>query len=170
MNQSRLEWLLSELRNMSPMPEDSALTEEHLKRYDAIMNELYNHLDPSIVQPVLESLGYGLGFGVYWNVVTLLERFEWDYLKPALITALESDNPGTRMWAALILGRQGEEMREAIPPLLSLLDDSHPLVRSHAVTALNAIAGRSVRQYIEPLKNDPAHEVRSTVKHVIAKD
>jgi HEAT repeat protein len=162
---SRVSELLSQLRKISPLPDDSSLSEELLTTYEKIVNQLAQLRDPSAIQPLLESFGYGTGYGLYWTVVHFLEQFGHEQIDPLLISALQKGQPGTQMWAALMLGRSRN--KAAIPQLAALLDSPKELVRASAVAALGAIDGMLARPYIERLRNDPSREVRAAAERVL---
>ncbi len=163
---TRIDELLTQLRLISPMPADTLLTVEILQTYEAIINDLRVLNNPRAIMPIMESFGYGLAHGVYWTAMQILEKFNYDLLRPYLISALTLDTPGSRMWAATMLGRQRD--KGATPYLVPLLNDPEELVRSNTVTALGMIGNASVRLAIEQLETDPSAEVRSAVKEVLS--
>jgi hypothetical protein len=161
----RVDEILSQLKKIAPLPDDESLSEEILGMYEKIINELSSFQDSRTIQPLINSFGYGTGYGTYWSVVHLLERFDHEQLDPLLISALQHAEPGPRMWAALILGRSRN--RAAIPFLIPLLNAPEELVRSHAVSALRMMGEPSTREYIERLRNDSSREVRSAVERAL---
>lgn len=162
----RVDELLSQLMAIAPLPDDESLSEEILGMYEKITNELSSIQDSRTIQPLINSFGYGTGYGTYWAVVHLLERFDREQLDPLLISALQFAEPGPRMWAALMLGRSRN--RAAIPFLIALLNAPEELVRSHAVSALQVIGEPSTREYIERLRNDSSGEVKAAVERALA--
>ena len=58
---------------------------------------------------------------------------------PALILALEDEDPDVRAAAAEALWRKGPEAVEAVPALIRALEDEDPGVRSAAANALEQI-------------------------------
>ncbi len=158
----RVEQLISQLRALSPMPEDELLTEEQVDTYGRIIDELLQFKDPRAIRPVLDSFGYGDGYGVYWAAVHFVESFNEAEVLPHLIAAVQSPNPGSRMWAAALLG--WGRYKDAIPHLLALLKDPKDLVRAHAVVALGSIGDESCRKHIEQLRQDPSSDVQHAVE------
>jgi hypothetical protein len=59
---------------------------------------------------------------------------------PALIRALGSSDPETRIAAARALGRMGPKAKEAVPALSKQFADEHPWARAHAALAVFRIA------------------------------
>lgn len=154
--------LIKHLQALSPMPNDHELTEKQLSDYHQIINELSQLEDRRCIKPLIESFGYGNGIGVYWGAVHLLERFAVEETDPLLLSALESENPGTRQWSALMLGRS--ENQQAIPILLQLLNDSMEMVRAEAVVALGRFQKEEIRRQLLKLIDDPSKEVQAALK------
>ena len=162
---NHVEDIISQLRNLSPMPEDSEVTGEQLTKYDSLVNMLAQYEDRRCIKPLIESFGYGNGHGVYWSVVHLLERFTVQEIDPILLEGLHNHNPGTRMWSALMLGRS--ENRSAVPDLLRLLDDNKELVRAEAIIALGRFQVEDIRKRLLKLNDDPSVEVQAALKTVL---
>lgn len=160
--EDRVEHLISQLRTLSPMPEDDLLTEEKVDAYGKIIDELRQLKDPRAIQPVIESFGYGDGYDVYWTAVHLLEAFDEEEVLPHLIAALRSPSRGSRMWAAALLG--WGRYKAAIPHLLALLKDPEDRVRANAVIALGSIGDGSSWTHIKRLQQDPSPEVQHAVE------
>ena len=59
---------------------------------------------------------------------------------PLLVEQLASPRADIRRWAATVLGQMGPDATEAIPPLISLLSDPDPRVRTAAQHALDLIS------------------------------
>lgn len=157
-----VEEIINQLHALAPMPDDTEATGEQLARYDDIVNALAQYEDKRCIRPLIESFGYGIGNGVYWGVVHLLERFAVDETDPILLEGLQNPNPGTRMWSALMLGRSENQL--AIPELLRLLDDSKELVRAEAVIALGKFCGENIKIHLLKLIDDPSNEVQAALK------
>jgi HEAT repeat protein len=154
--------LIKRLQALSPMPNDRELTEKQLGEYHQIVYELAQLEDIRCIRPLIESFGYGNGNGVYWEVVHLLERFAIEETDPLLLDALQSENPGTRQWSALMLGRSENQL--AIPRLLQLLDDHKELVRAEAVVALGRFHKDEIKGQLLKLMDDPSKEVHAVLK------
>ena len=153
--------LLNELKSISPMPDDKSASEEVLKTFANIVDGLAEVRDPRIIEPLVYSFGYGSGYGLCWDIVHLLEKFDSELLKPILTSALKRGQRGTRMWAAVLLGSMGD--KSLLTPLMSLLDDPEELVRSHAVIAIARIGDPATRIRFESMRNDPSPNVRHAV-------
>jgi HEAT repeat protein len=162
----RVDTLIAQLKALSPMPDDTSVSEELLETYGKIVDELSQYRDQRTIGPLIASFGYGTGFGLYWSVVDLLESFASDLITPYLLSALQHGERGSRMWAASMLGWSHNEA--AIPYLVALLDDSEELVRANAVLALGMIGDPSVQQHAERLRGDPSRDVRHAVEVTLA--
>ena len=136
--------LIDSLKGISPMPSDDVVTNKQLDQYNNIINQLSPFMDERCIEPLIQSFGYGYGSGVYWNSVHLLEKFDTEITNSTLITSLQSPNPGSRMWAAVMLGRR--ENVPAIPSLISLLNDKFELIRAEAVDALGDFDRDDIRE------------------------
>jgi hypothetical protein len=165
---TRLAELLSRLERLTPMPEDALLTENMLKEYDEVVTELEQFHDPRCLRPLIESFGYGQGFGIYWRTLHLIEKYDSQLVTKALTAALEHPNPGVRMWAVNILRRYRYE--GAVASLAALLQDEAELVRAATVSALDAIVGEDIHPMLEQMQNDPSMEVRASVRLVLQRD
>jgi HEAT repeat protein len=161
----RLDELLTQLKQLSPMPDDQSVSQEQLDAYSTVIDELYHVLkqdnDPRAIQPLIDSFGYIDGFGVYHTTLTILGRFDDKQLMPHLLDAVQHGERGSRAWAALMLGHTQD--RAVVPYLLPLLNDPEEHVRADAAIALGNIGDPSTRQAIEQLKSDPSIEVRDAV-------
>lgn len=147
------------------MPDDDAVSQELLDTYYQIISELEPYNDPEIIQPIINSFGYGLGYGLYQTARGILEKFSLEQLENALIFALNNGERGSRMWAANTLGLFRCE--RAIPYLRLRLNDPEEYVRSEAVSALGRMLDPESRELIEKMKNDSSKEVRSIVEIVL---
>lgn len=161
----RLEELLAELQQMSPMPDDDAVTQEQLDAYWRVIHELEEVLeqdkDPRAIQPLIASLSIG-GYGLYQRPYTMLGMFDDEQVKPHLLDAVQHGERGSRAWAALMLGETKD--RAVIPYLLPLLSDPEEHVRANAAFAVGMIGDPATRQAIGQLQNDPSEEVRDAVE------
>jgi HEAT repeat protein len=83
-------------------------------------------------------------------------------LAESRVNALQSENPGTRQWSALMLGRSENQL--AIPRLLQLLDDHKELVRAEAVVALGRFHKDEIKGQLLKLMDDPSKEVHAVLK------
>lgn len=153
--------LLAQLKLMSPMPEDDLLSEDSLRAYEQIVEDLDELSDPRAINSLIDSFGYGTGYGLYESVVALIERLSPHENPPYLFSALRNGERGSRKWAARLLGRSRD--RAAVPHLLDQLHDSEELVRAEVVKALGMIGDASVRPQIEQLQRDPSPIVRRAV-------
>ncbi|HEX8596909.1 MAG TPA: HEAT repeat domain-containing protein [Chloroflexia bacterium] len=162
----RLEELLAELQQLSPMPDDDVVIQEQLDAYNRVIHGLYEVLqqdkDPRAIQPLIASFGYIDGFDLYQTTGTTLRLFDVEQLMPHLLDAVQHGERGQRAWAAELLGDIGD--RAAVPHLLPLLSDPAEYVRARAAFALGMIGDPATREAIEQLQNYPSEEVRDAVE------
>jgi HEAT repeat protein len=163
--------LLHQLAELSPMPsdDDPDLTSERLDAYVDVLTEighLFEHgVDPRFIRPLIHSFGYGDGYEVYWDTVSLLEQFPHEIVRPALHEALRSSERGARKWAAHILGRARDP--HDVMALVSALQDPEWEVRYNALQALSMIGDKSAQAAMERLFEDPVEEVRRAARRYV---
>jgi HEAT repeat protein len=66
-----------------------------------------------------------------------------------------------------LLREDPEHVREALPYLLPLLKDENPTVRGDAANLVALLAPERAKQYLQPLTEDPNHEVAVFVKELL---
>lgn len=157
----RIDELLAQLRAISPLPEDDLISEEVMDTYCEITDELEQYEDDRIIQPLIQSFGYGLGYEAYGRVVRQIEKYGLDMIFPYLVDEVQHGERGSRMWAARMLGRQ--ENRMAIPSLRPLLEDPEEFVRVEAVQALNRLDDQASLPTLKQMQHDPSEDVRYVV-------
>jgi HEAT repeat protein len=159
------DYLLSELKNISPMPDDVELNEAILKKYEKLIRDIILLKDPRFITPLVNSFGYGEGFGLYWSVLHFLEEFTVEQVDPILIKCLRFGEKGPKMWAAYMLGRSRNT--DAVNILINLLNDENELTRVNTAIALGMIGESKVRHFLEKSLNDPSERVRDAVKKAL---
>lgn len=165
-----IDTLVGRLANISPMPPDEEVSEESLIEYEDVIHSLEQHqnrLDDDSLQVVVDSFGYGTGFGLYWSTVSLLEGTDYQRLVPILIKATAQKNPGIRMWAAILLGRTRDKTYTQY--ISKLLGDEMTLVRLYALIALGLLSDESVKERVKEMLKDPSDEVRSRAEKLFQK-
>ena len=168
---NRIDELIRELEQLSPMPDDESpnLTVERLDRYGEVIDQIRELVDrspsgkdPRLIKPLIRSFGYGDAYESYWPVISTLERFPSEVLRPALRDAVQAGDRGARMWAAYMLGVQRN--RADVPVLIAALKDPEWKVRLNALEALTMIGDLSAKAAMEELLDDPVEEVRKVAK------
>ena len=165
---TNMDTLIHILEELSPMPSDDSpqLTEERLFKYNEVTIQIYNIIDnsdagsrdPRFIKPLIRSFGYGDAYESYWPVLHALEKYPLEILRPALIEAIETGEPGARMWCVYMLGCQRNPEDTTI--LISALKDKKPKVRFNALVALAMLGNLSAKPAMEALLEDPDEEVR----------
>ncbi len=166
--------LIQTLESLSPMPSDDSpqLTVERLRSYGKVITQIYERVSDSeakrdirFIKPLIQSFGYGDAYESYWPVIHILEKYPADILRPALRQAIETGEPGMRMWCTCMLGRHRES--EDIPVLVAALKDPKSKVRYNALEALAMIGDLVSKSAIEALLNDPVEQVRRMAEKCI---
>lgn len=161
----KLSSLLQQINALSPLPSDEEISEEQLEAFAGILGDLRLLRDDRCISPLMQSLGYGTGYGLYWEVLHFLETFDHSTLRAHVIANLQNTNPGTRMWCVLILGRMRNHNDLSL--VLPLLTDQEELVRLHAVSAVVMVAGEDAKKHLSLLINDPSLEVRKAISKLL---
>ena len=161
----KIDILINELKQISPMPDDNKITSEMLTKYDLLIREISLLKDPKCILPLINSFGYGEANGLYWTIIHLLEEFEIAQVDPLLIKSLSTGKKGTKMWAAYMLGRS--KNIKAVNKLINLLKDTNEYVRLNAVMALGMIGESKAKPYLEEIKNDKSKGVRIAIERAL---
>jgi HEAT repeat protein len=85
------------------------------------------------------------------------------------LVALRSEDPRARTLAAKALGRQGPDVREAVPHLLGTLSDPDPMVRSMAASALGKIGASEAAPALVRALSDSVVPVRFWVADALGR-
>lgn len=85
------------------------------------------------------------------------------------LLALGSEDPRARVLAAKALGRQGPDVRAAVPNLLRTLSDPDPMVRSMAASALGKIGAPEAAPALVLALADPVVPVRFWVADALGR-
>jgi hypothetical protein len=122
------------------MPDDEALSEDLIRRYEEVRQHFVSSPDERCIPLFLGSFGGGDGFGVYQLVEDVLAQHPPERVVSHLLSALTSGNRNTSYWAAEIAANFPAE--DLVPPLRSLLEkDDEDLVTAAAI-ALGQIKTR----------------------------
>lgn len=162
---AKIDDLINELKQISPMPDDNKISSGVLTKYEVIVREIALLKDPKCILPLINSFGYGEANGLYWTTLHLLEEFEIEQVDPLLINSLSTGEKGTKMWAAYMLGRSRNV--SAVDELINLLKDPNEFVRHNAAMALGMIGDDRARPYLESINNDVSNEVRIAVERAL---
>lgn len=166
--------LIRALERLSPMPPDDSpeLTVDCLRDYGEVISQIDKIVrssetgrDIRFIEPLIRSLGYGDAYEGYWPVIHILEKYPADILRPVLREALQTGEPGARMWCAYMLGRHRNH--EDVPVLIAALQDPEYKVRYNALGALAMIGDLTAKPAMEALLDDPVEEVRKEAKRCI---
>jgi hypothetical protein len=162
---AKIDELINQLKQISPMPDDDKITSAILTKYEVIIREIAVLKDSKCILPLINSFGYGEANGLYWITLHLLEEFEIHQVDPLLIKSLSTAEKGTKMWASYMLGRS--KNIEAVDVLTNLLKDTNEFVRYNTVMDLGMIGEIRAKEYLEAMKNDNSDEVRIAVERAL---
>jgi HEAT repeat protein len=166
--------LIQTLERLSPMPPDESteLTAECLRSYSEVISQIDKIVrgseagqDIRFIKSLIQSFGYGDAYEGYWPVIHILEKYPAEILRPALREAVQTGEPGARMWCAYMLGRHRNY--EDVPILIAALQDPEYRVRYNALGALAMIGDLLAKPAMEALLDDPIEEVRKEAKKCI---
>lgn len=162
---TKIDALINELSQISPMPDDKKMTFGILTKYEMIVRKIALLKDPKCILPLINSFGYGEANGLYWATLHLLEEFEVEQVDSLLIKSLLTGEKGTKMWAAFMLGRS--KNKNAVDELIKLLKNQNELVRHNSAMALGMIGDNKAKPYLEAIRNDYSNIVRIAVERAL---
>lgn len=165
-----LKYLTNKLASISPMPDDDSptLTETLLEEYAELirkMGEIILIPDKKIINQLFESFGYGDGYEVYWPTVHLIEKGKQDTVLKIARRFLKNGSPGSRLWAAIILGRT-RSPKEA-ETLEGSLNDEAERVRAQALRGLGLCLHPRTKELVEGMLKDPSEYVQDWAKNLL---
>ena len=109
--------LIERLARLGPLPDDAAATQEQLDEFGGIIDGIVAAPpDSDCIRPLLNTFGYGDGFGLYFHGANALLKQDRDAVVAAALDALESVPEGPRRWAMETLRRMREKDRGDPPP------------------------------------------------------
>jgi hypothetical protein len=158
--------LLARLAAVRPMPDDATVTQEQLdERFTTEeLVDLYFKGDRDFVGPLLDSVGYGDGFGGYSGISHFLYGVQdREFVLAEIAKRLQDGAPGPKMWALYCLAElhksgQGEFSGEH--DLIAGCLRGPDLVRREAAHCLGALDDPKSRVILGTLRDDPSDEVR----------
>ncbi len=168
--------MLGRLAALSPMPDDATVTQEQLDaRYDITETiPLYFKGDRDFVGPLLDSVGYGDGFGGYSGISHFLYGVkDRDFVLAEIGKRLRNGTPASKMWSLYCLAELHKSGQDAFPGEHDLVrgcltDKEHDLVRREAAHCLGALGDKRALELLETLLNDPCDEVKDCAAHWLA--
>jgi hypothetical protein len=135
---------LAFLKQHQPMPEDAALDEDLIRRFDEVRRHFEEHPDPRCVPLFIGALrSDSSGFGVYQLLDGLLAVHDQDIVVEALRAALRSPT-AARSWAMEFACDYGDDELKQIAE--GLLDDHDEDVRYWARAYVDEFYELSVRR------------------------
>lgn len=153
------------LRQHQPMPPDSELSQELIKKYDEVCRFFMKHHYSECIPLLLNSFGEGSGFGRYERVGQVIRNFSADQVVPHLIEALSSGNRYVRDWCAQL--SIDFPVPELLAPLKLLLREDSD-IRFNAVTALEQYHSQEAKAILrEHLPREHEHEIRELIQTVL---
>jgi hypothetical protein len=101
--------ILTRLTHLGPLPTDTAVSQAQLDEFSDIIAQIeLAPPDPDYIRPLLDTFGYGDGFGLYIHGANALLRQERAAVVEATLDTLEAGRDGPRQWAMETLRRMRE--------------------------------------------------------------
>jgi hypothetical protein len=152
------------LAEHQPMPPDTELDEDLIRRFDDAWRVLRDHPDPRAPRLLLNAFGDGDGWGVYQLVDEGLRAQSRELVVDALCDSLLSPHPGVRSWSAELASDFPDTRLD--PIMASLLGSSDYDERFWAASYL---ADRRVvvdRQLVENARTDADDDLLAVLNEI----
>lgn len=133
---------------------ESESSEEKIKALESLANAV----DPTVIQKIISGLE-DADIRVRGEAFSSLVLNENDILEP-LTQALGSESNDIRGHTALVLANRMES--GAVPDIIRLTEDEHPMVRACALGALGHLRAREANAAILKCLTDPDMEVKKS--------
>lgn len=167
MTDLQIDELIFELSRISPMPDDSTVTQAVLDKYRFTVEALarYAGQDKRIIEPLVNSFGTGEGFGLFWSALHALEKFPVSDTLAPLKRGLHAPSAGVRRWSILLLERCGDDELAAIA--LAATNDAHESVRCEGIRILGNLDSKTFLRIVDRLLTDKSERVMHACKQVL---
>lgn len=165
--------LMKRLEDISPMPDDATVTQKQLDQYHDIVEiiDLDFKRDVDFVAPILDSFGYGDGYGIYaprsHYFCGLPDR---DRVLSEITIRLRTGSDGSKMWSLYVLAEMHRAGQNAFPGehdlIRSCLTD-RDLVRGEVADCLGALGDRRSTDMLKLLLTDPCEQVKARAAYCL---
>ncbi len=147
------------LKRFQPLPDDSTLSEETIRRFDEVRIHFIEKPSESAVPLLLNAFGNGNGFGVYQLVEDAIVGVHTSAVVPHIVDALASPHSSVRYWTAQISANYYDD--RLISPLLVLLRDESEDTRMTAIASIEKYASRIRKELIALATYEQNAQVKS---------
>ena len=152
-----------------PLPSDSELDEDTIRRFDEVRQFFEENPDPDCVRLLLNALGEGSGFGVYQLLGNTLLRQDRRCVIRELGNALQSPRRSVRNWSAEIAALFPSDL--LIEPIISLLAEDDFDMKYAALTALEQSEGsRKNEALVKYAETESDPELRGVAREILGLD
>ena len=171
--------LLPRLDRLGPLPQDSAVTQAQLDEFFdivCIIDSDSTPPDPDYIRPLLNTFGYGDGFGGYTHGAWALLKQDRAAVVEAALDTLETGGDGPRQWAMETLRRLRERDMGDPPPsprefrcVEVALTGGSPLVAVAAVYWAYWVGGVEGQRLLELASRVAAGEARLRAAELLSR-
>ena len=132
--------LLDRLGRLGPMPDDAAATQGQLDEFGDIIDRIGTAApDPDYIRPLLNTFGYGDGFGLYGHGANALLKQDRVAVVEVALHTLETSLGGPQQWAMETLRRMREKDRGNPAPSAREVRLAEDALRGPALVAEAAV-------------------------------
>lgn len=166
--------ILGGLARLGPLPDDATVTQAQLDEFSDLIAWLELATpDPDYIRPLLNTFGYGDGFGLYLHGANVLQKQERAAVVEAALDILEGGRDGPRQWAMETLRRMREGDRGHPSPSDRELRAVEAALRGPELVAVSAVywvEGRvpAGRRLLESAARDAPGEARARATELLA--
>ena len=100
---------LSFLKEHQPMPSDTKVTEEEMKRYEEVRTFFIKNPDEQCVSLFLNSFGGKDGLGIYQMVEDVIIMYDKEIVLPCILHAFNNSHKGVKYWCIQIAANFPDE-------------------------------------------------------------
>lgn len=132
--------ILAGLARLGPLPDDATVTQAQLDGFGEIIGWIgFAPPDPDYVRPLLDTFGYGDGFGLYAHGADALLKQDRGAVVEAALDALGTGRDGSRQWAMETLRRMREGDKGNPPPSAREVGAAEAALRGPGLAADSAV-------------------------------
>lgn len=132
--------ILRRLAHLGPLPDDAAVSQAQLDEFGEIIAAIEQAPpDLAYIRPLLDTFGYGAGFGLYVHGANALLRQDRAAVVEAALDTLEAGRDGPWQWAMETLRRMREGDRGRPAPSAREVRLVEAALRGPELVALSAV-------------------------------
>ena len=153
---------LSFLKEHQPMPSDTTVTEEEMKRYEEVRTFFIKNPDEQCVSLFLNSFGGKDGLGIYQMVEDVIIMYDKEIVLPCILHAFNNSHKGVKYWCIQIAANFPDE--SLLLPLADFLKSEDQDIKIAAIISIAQLALNHIKVY-EILKI-----LKENIEHIIDKE